>query len=138
MPNVAELIKDHVTLTVDCVDRVYLNAYVPRCTAPAGVVSFLRQRGQRRSHRRRCSGRSPRRSRTELRAWCDAQDIPWLEFKKGERKDDVVQPYRDRFTDADGVVLVGVAQERASGLAGTKRSARAVVHFDYRAGRRSA
>jgi len=25
MPNVAELIKDHVTLTVDSIDRVYLN-----------------------------------------------------------------------------------------------------------------
>jgi hypothetical protein len=24
-----ELIKDHVTLTVECVDRLYLNAYVP-------------------------------------------------------------------------------------------------------------
>jgi hypothetical protein len=30
MPNVAELITEHVTLTVDCVDRLYLNADVPR------------------------------------------------------------------------------------------------------------
>ena len=30
MPNVAQLITEHVTLTVDCVDRLYLNAYVPR------------------------------------------------------------------------------------------------------------
>lgn len=29
MPNVAEVIRDHVTLAVECVDRLYLNAYVP-------------------------------------------------------------------------------------------------------------
>ena len=28
MPNVAEIIKDHVTLEVRCIDRLYLNAYV--------------------------------------------------------------------------------------------------------------
>jgi hypothetical protein len=46
MPNVAELIREHVTLTVDCVDRLYLNAYVPRLHSSGGVVSFLRHRGQ--------------------------------------------------------------------------------------------
>ena len=39
--------------------------------------------------------------------------IPWLEFRKGERKDAVVQRYRDRFAKRSGVVLIGVAQERA-------------------------
>ena len=45
MPNVAELIKEHVTLTVECVDRLYLNAYVPRLQSAGGVIGFLRQRG---------------------------------------------------------------------------------------------
>ncbi|HYU19379.1 MAG TPA: hypothetical protein VEQ11_11865, partial [Chloroflexota bacterium] len=47
MPNVAELIKDHVTLTVECVDRLYLNAYVPRLQSEGGVIGFLLHRGQR-------------------------------------------------------------------------------------------
>jgi hypothetical protein len=38
MPNVAELIKDHVTLTVECVDRLYLNAYVPRLQSEGDVA----------------------------------------------------------------------------------------------------
>ena len=45
MPNVAELIKEHVTLTVDSIDRVYLNGYVPSLYSSGGVVSFLRRRG---------------------------------------------------------------------------------------------
>ena len=46
MPNVAEVIRDHVTLAVECVDRLYLNAYVPGLQRGPGVVAFLRQRGQ--------------------------------------------------------------------------------------------
>ncbi len=46
MPNVAEVIKDHVTLTVECVDRLYLNGYVPRLQSSGGVVTFLRHRGR--------------------------------------------------------------------------------------------
>ena len=38
MPNVAEVIRDHVTLTIDCADRLYLNAYVPRLQAEGGAV----------------------------------------------------------------------------------------------------
>ena len=46
MPNVDEIIRDHVTLAIDCVDRLYLNAYVPRLQSEGGVVGFLLQRGQ--------------------------------------------------------------------------------------------
>ncbi len=47
MPNVAELITEHVTLTVDCVDRLYLNAYVPRLKRGLSNFAYLRTLGQR-------------------------------------------------------------------------------------------
>jgi len=34
MPNVETLLRDHVTLNVDCIDRLYLNGYVPRLQRP--------------------------------------------------------------------------------------------------------
>ena len=34
MPNVETLLRDHVTLQVDCVDRLYLNGYVPSLQRP--------------------------------------------------------------------------------------------------------
>jgi hypothetical protein len=130
MPNVAELIKEHVTLTVDSLDRVYLNGYVPALYSAGGVVSFLRQRG--------AAIPSPALFRQiteafkqDLRAWCEARDIPWIEFKKGERKDDVVEPYRRRFSGTSGVVLVGVAQERAKTWRGVKRQGEGSVAFDF-------
>lgn len=41
MPNVAEIIKDHVTLEVRCIDRLCLNAYVPWLQTSGGVVDVL-------------------------------------------------------------------------------------------------
>ena len=131
MPNVAELIKEHVLLTVECVDRLYLNAYVPRLQSVGGVIGFLRRRGQP-IPSPALFGQITRTFKEELRAWCRARDIPWLEFKKGQRKDDVVEPYRRCFINRTGVVLVGVAQERARGWRGTKRVEGGRIHFDYR------
>jgi hypothetical protein len=131
MPNVAELIKEHVLLTVECVDRLYLNAYVPRLQSAGGVIGFLRRRGQP-IPSPALFGQITRTFKEELRAWCRERDIPWLEFKKGQRKDDVVEPYRRCFINRTGVVLVGVAQERASGWRGIKRVEGGRVHFDYR------
>jgi hypothetical protein len=45
--SVASILKDHVTLEVESIDRMYLNAYVPRLQYAGGVVKFFRQhRGQ--------------------------------------------------------------------------------------------
>src|SRR5215207_8604874 len=132
MPNVAELIREHVVLTVECIDRVYLNAYVPRLQSEGGVIGFLRRRSGRPIPSPALFGQITRTFKEELRAWCRDRDIPWLEFKKGERKDDVVEPYRRCFINRTGVVLVGVAQERANGWRGIKRVEGGRVHFDYR------
>src|SRR5215217_5714883 len=118
MPNVAELIRDHVVLTVECVDRLYLNAYVPRLQSAGGVIGSLRRRGGRPIPSPALFGQITRTFKEELRARCRERDIPWLEFKKGQRKDDVVEPYRRCFIDRTGAVLVGVAQERATGWRG--------------------
>lgn len=131
MPNVAELIKDHVTLTVDCVDRVYLNAYVPRMQSSGGVVGFLLQRGQT-IPSPAIFGKITEAFKSGLRAWADARDIPWLEFKQGQRKDDVVEPYRQRFIGSEGVVLIGVVQERAQAWRATKNTRGRSVYFTYR------
>jgi hypothetical protein len=130
MPNVAELLQDHITLAVDCVDRLYFNAYVPRLQSSGGVVRFLEHRGQL-IPSPALFGKLTAAFVGALRAWCQQEGAPWIEFAKGERKDDVVQPYRDRFAAAEGVVLVGVAQERASAWRAVKRARGPVVHFDY-------
>jgi hypothetical protein len=131
MPNVAELIRDHVTMTVDCVDRLYLNAYVPRLQHEGGVVAFLRHRGQP-IPSPVLFGQLTDDFKTRLRAWAQQAGIPWVEFRKGERKDEIVQRYRDRFPGRSGVVCVGVAQEKAKAWTATKQERGRHVHFTYR------
>ena len=82
MPNVAELIRDHVTLSVDCVDRLYLNAYVPRLQAAGGVCGFLRHRGAV-IPSPALLGQITDTFKHALHTWCDERQIPWLEFHRG-------------------------------------------------------
>ncbi len=40
--SLAQLQKEHVVLELECIDRMYLNAYVPQLTSEAGVAGFVR------------------------------------------------------------------------------------------------
>lgn len=131
MPNVAEIIKDHVTLEVRCIDRLYLNAYIPRLQSGGGVVDFLVRGCGQQIASPAILGQITDAFKTRLRAWADEHKIPWIEFRKGERKDTVVQRYRDRFRRANGVVLIGVAQERVSAWTATKQRQGRFVSFVY-------
>jgi hypothetical protein len=131
MPNVAEIIKDHVTLEVRCIDRLYLNGYIPRLQSGGGVVDFLVRACGQKIASPALLGQITEAFKMRLRTWAAEQHIPWIEFRKGERKDLVVQRYRDRFHKSSGVVLIGVAQERASGWTGTKRRGGRFVDFVY-------
>jgi hypothetical protein len=131
VPNVAEIIKDHVTLEVRCIDRLYLNAYVPRLQTSGGVIDFLVRACHQKIASPAIFGQITTAFKTQLRAWADAHRVPWVEFRKGERKDAVVQRYRDRFGKPHGVVLIGVAQERASTWSATKQRHGRFVDFVY-------
>ena len=46
--SVAEILRQHVTLEVESIDRMYLNTYVPRLQLVEGVLGFLKKhRGYR-------------------------------------------------------------------------------------------
>jgi hypothetical protein len=42
MPNIESIIRDHVTLTVRCLDRIYLQGYMPKLQTSGGLCYFLR------------------------------------------------------------------------------------------------
>ena len=81
---VNDVLDGHVALDIECLDRIYLNAYVPILQTSAQVVAFLsghlgfpfpspalfRQIGER--------------FRKAVASFADANDIPWVKFGKGE------------------------------------------------------
>src|SRR2546427_2412210 len=40
--SLAQLQKEHVVMELECSDRMYLNAYVPKLTSEAGIAAFCR------------------------------------------------------------------------------------------------
>ena len=41
-PNIADIIRHHVALEVRCIDRLYLNGYMPKLQTSGGLCYFLR------------------------------------------------------------------------------------------------
>ena len=65
------------------------------------------------------------------RAFAAAQPIPLLHFERGVRKEAVAAEQRARFTGTDGVVFIGVAQEKAHAFRASKRTDGPLVGFQY-------
>ncbi len=67
-----------------------------------------------------------------IKTFADAQEVPLITFERGQRKDDVVADYRARRPLAEGVVVIGVAQEKMSAFKAHKRSGpQGGVTFDF-------
>ena len=110
--SVAQLQQDHIVLELECIDRLYLNAYVPKLTSAAGVAGFLRGYLGHRFASTKYAGQMTDRFIVRIRAFLQRQGLELVRFHKGQRKDDVMQERLRRFKKPEGVVFVGVAQEK--------------------------
>jgi hypothetical protein len=119
--NVAAIVADHVRLTVEAIDRMYLNVYVPRLQCAFGAVSFFREhRGQPLASSALMAPMS-RDFVAELDRFAARHRLPVVLFAKGQRKDDVMAEHLRRFAAEEGVLFIGKAQERASVFRTQKR-----------------
>ncbi len=119
--SVAEILREHITLEVKCIDRMYLNAYVPRLQYESGVAAFFRQH---RGHPFASSALMDPISKAfvaAIQAFGQEQGVPLLTFAKGQRKDDVMAEHLARFTGSEGVLFVGRAQEKTRVIRTEKR-----------------
>ena len=111
---VADLLSKHVTLTVEGIDRMYLNLYVPILQRPEGVAHFwIRHRG----HQFASSAlMQPMTAEfvSSIEKFAAAEGVEVRKFEKGERKDEVAQEYLAEFPHEEGVVFIGKAQEKTS------------------------
>jgi len=110
---VAEILKEHVTLEVEGIDRLYLNAYVPRLQYGGGVAGFFKRRGHPIPSGAVMNPIS-RAFVASTERFCKDNDIPLFAFEKGERKDDVAATHLATFDREEGVLFVGKAQEKTS------------------------
>lgn len=112
-PTVAEVIEKHVTLTVEGIDRMYLNVYVPQLQTDRGVVGFFRFH---RGHAFASTALMAPMTTAfveEIERFVEHQKLPMVTFEKGQRKDDIAAKYLSDFRGNEGVLFVGKAQEKA-------------------------
>ncbi len=110
--SVAKILADHVTLTVEGIDRMYLNVYVPGLQFAYGAVRFFRiHRGQPLASSALMNPMS-RHFVAALDSFITRHEIPLVLFRKGQRKDDVMGERLREFDRGEGVVFIGKAQEK--------------------------
>ncbi len=131
MRTIPELLKEDVTLEVECVDRIYLNGYVPTMQTSGGMVYFLEKHRGEMIGSPALLGRITQNFVAELEAFAEANAIPLVYFEKGQRKDDVAAEYRRRFGAEEGVVFIGVAQEKVNGFKASKEQKGKAVLFHF-------
>jgi hypothetical protein len=111
---VADVLADHVVFEVECIDRMYLNVFVPQLQYAGGLIGFIqRQLG--------CpiASTAPLGKITDafgaaMRRFAADQQVPWVDFVKGQRKDDVMHEHLAAFAGTEGVLFIGRAQEKTS------------------------
>lgn len=117
--NINDVLDGHVGLEVDCVDRLYVNAYVPRLQVGGQVNWFLQEHLGNPIPSPAIIEKIGNRFRREVKAFAAANRIPILALKKpdrsrwDDRKVDHVRPYLDA-AERDGrfgVVAIVSAQE---------------------------
>jgi hypothetical protein len=121
--SVADVLTDHVVFQVECIDRMYLNVYVPGLQYEAGLVGYVHQQLGLPIASTAPLGKISDGFSAGMRRFARDECVPWVDFVKGERKDDVMHAQLAAFEAAggtEGVLFIGRAQEK-TGLFRTER-----------------
>src|SRR5579863_9269710 len=122
--SVADVLRDHVALELEAIDRMYLNVYVPTLQTVGAVVGYLRvHRGQRFASTTAVMPMTETFVRN-IEQFVNDEGIDLVAFAKGQRKDDVTQKYLRSFGKSEGVLYVGKAQEKARVMRTERRRSR--------------
>jgi hypothetical protein len=132
--SVNDVLDGHVVLDLECLDRIYLNGYVPTLQVGGQVVNFLTHRGFP-IPSPVVLERNGVRFRRAVESYAAANGIAWVRFARGDRKLEVMRPHLERLTREGrcGVAAVGVAQEFQRVFTGTTSRAEGgrAPHFSY-------
>src|SRR5262249_46499997 len=87
--SVSEVLRKHVTLEVECIDRMYLNAIVPRLQITEGAVSYIRHQKKAQVASTNAVEPMTRAFVANIERFAQENHIPIVSFLKGQRKESV-------------------------------------------------
>lgn len=138
--NVNDVLDGHVALDLTCVDRLYLNGYVPNLQVGAQVERFCQHLGMPIASPA-VVAKIGNRFRSEVDAFAKRHRVPVLHLKKpdrgrlDDRKLDHVRPYLERAERSGhhGVVAIVATEEFQFVYAASKKTgAKGGIYFDWR------
>jgi len=137
--NINDVLEGHVTLEVECVDRLYLNAYVAKLQVAGQVARFLHDHLGNPFPSPALFEKIGTRFRRDVGRFAERWDIPVLRLKKpdrtrwDDRKLDHVRPYLDAAEASGrfGVVAIVTAQEFQWVFSGRRSSVPGSGHFSF-------
>ena len=120
MASIPELLNGHVTLEVECLDRIYLNGYIGPLATSGGLVNFMREQLSKPIPSPVVLGQVTEKFRDAVKTLAEREQIPIHKFDHKERKDDVANERRKQRGVRGQIVFIGVAQEKAQTFQGKK------------------
>jgi hypothetical protein len=112
-------------------DRIYLNGYIPNLQVPGQLVNFLTKHRGHAIPSPALLGQIGQQFHQAVKTFAQQHQVPIVHFEPKQRKDDVATEYRQKFTQTEGVVFIGVAQEKANSFKATKKAQGGYVSFDF-------
>jgi len=132
--SVAEVLSDHVAFEVECIDRMYCNVYVPKLQHAGGLLGYVQRQLGLPVASTAPLAKITDRFAAQMHAFAAREQIAWVDFGKGQRKDDVMLERLAGFEAAgrsEGVVFIGRAQEKTSLFRTEKRRDRDGVSYPW-------
>lgn len=134
MTSINDVLEGHVGLDIECLDRIYLNGYVPNLQVGGQVVTFM-------TKHLGCPISSPAvlekigtAFRRSVNAFAEANHVPPIRFGKDDRKIDTMRRYMaaQEKTGRSAVTAIGVAQEYQNVFAAYQRQgANGITCFSF-------
>ncbi len=117
---VGDVLAEHVVFEVDCIDRMYCNVYVPQLQFARGLVGYVHRQLELPIASTAPLARITEAFDKAVHRFARDHRVPWVDFAKGQRKDDIMHEHLARFTGTEGVLFIGRAQEK-TGLFRTEK-----------------
>ena len=126
---VNDVLDGHVGLDVECLDRIYLNGYVPNLQVGGQVVSFMTAHLGNPIPSPAIMEKIGTGFRTAVQRFAADNKIPVVRFGRDDRKIEVMRPYLARQARPAGPGWPRSASRRSSRMCSPRRSARATTGF---------
>ena len=107
----ADIVRRHVSLEIEGFDRLYFNGWVPALQTSGQIAGWLHWRGFLIASPA-ALGRNSQAFRAAVRRYADGNQIPWVLFRKGDRKLDVIRPYLEAAERAGQSTVAGDDDDR--------------------------